>query len=87
MNIIEPMVKEVEKSCSFISNENDNRKKELEQAKSEIVKLKFDCTNMKTDTDMLGQKYAALESKVTDLESRSMRDNLLFYGISDKGQP
>ena len=41
---------------------------------------------MKTETDMLRQKNAALESKVTDLESRSMRDNLLFYGIPEKGQ-
>ena len=86
VNVIEPRVTEVEKSCSFISDENDNRKKELDRAKSEIVKLKYDCTNMKTDADMLRQKNAALESKVTDLESRSMRDNLLFYGIPERGQ-
>ena len=86
VNVIEPRVTEVEKSCSFVSSENDDRKKELERARSEIVKLKHDCTNMKTETDVLKQKNANLESKITDLESRSMRDNLLFYGISERGQ-
>ena len=50
------------------------------------LKLKHDCTNMETDTDTLRQKNAHLEAKVTDLESRSMRGNLLFCGIPEKGQ-
>ena len=86
VNIIEPRITEVEKACSFISDANDDRKKELELARSEIVKLKHDCVNMKSDTDMLKQRNAHLEAKITDLESRSMRDNLLFYGIAERGK-
>ena len=41
---------------------------------------------MKTDTDTLRQKNAHLEAKVKDLESRSMRENLLFYSIPERGQ-
>ena len=77
---------EVEKSCSSISHENDDRKKELEKAKSEVYRLRSECINMQSDTNTLTEKNASLESKVIDLESRSMRDNLLFYGISEKGQ-
>ena len=84
VNHIEPRVTEVENSCSFISNENDIRKEELEKAKSEIVKLKYDCSSMKSEADIFRQKNANLESKVTDLESRSMRENLLFMVFQRK---
>ena len=83
---IEPRATEVEQACSLISNENDNRKKEVERARADVQKLKTDCTNIKNDANYLRSKDAALEAKVTDLESRSMRDNLLFYGISERGQ-
>ena len=85
VNHIEPRVTEVEKSCSFIGRENDDRKKELEKARSEIGRLRTECTNMQSDANVLKVKNAALEAKVTDLESRSMRDNLLFYGITERG--
>ena len=86
VNSIEPRVTEVEKSCSFISYENDIRKKEVEGASAEVHKLKSDCANMQADTNYLRARNANLEAKVTDLESRSMRDNLLFYGVSERGQ-
>ena len=86
VNSIEPRVTEVEKSCSFISYENDNRKREVESARAEVQKLKSDCSNMQADTNFLRARNATLEAKVTDLESRSMRDNLLFYGIREQGQ-
>ena len=86
MNSMEPRVSEVEKSCAFISGENDDRKKELERTKVEINKLRTECTNIQSNTNYLKARNHTLEAKVTDLESRSMRDNLLFYGISERGQ-
>lgn len=76
---METKVNQVEDSCTFISKENDDRKRELEKAKSEIKTLKSDCKSLET-------KNSKLETKVTDLESRSMRDNLLFYGIDEGGE-
>lgn len=86
VNSMEPRVFEVEKACTFISDENDERRKELERTKAEVSKLRTDCTNMQTNTNYLRTRNSALEAKVTDLESRSMRDNLLFYGITERGQ-
>ena len=83
---IEPKVTEVKQACLFISNENDNHKKEVQRARADVQKLKTDCTNMQNDANYLRSKNATLEAKVTDLESRSMWDNLLFYGISERGQ-
>lgn len=86
VNSIEPKVFDVEKSCSFISGENDDRKRELEKARAEINRLKSDNQTMKNDIESLKVKNAALETKVTDQQSRLMRDNLLFYGVTERGR-
>ena len=83
MKDIDKSVNEVEGACSFISRENDDRKKELQTAKSEISKLKEKCECMEKNTSDYAQQNAKLESKVSELESRSMRDNLMFYGITE----
>lgn len=80
---IDKSVNDVEGACSFISKENDDRKKELQTAKSEISKLKEKCEYMEKSTSDYAQQSAKMESKVSELESRSMRDNLMFYGITE----
>ena len=82
---MENKVGDVEASCSFISAENDDRKKDLSKAKSEIASLKGKCENLEKNTQSYMDKSAKLEAKVIDLESRSMRENLLFYGIPEGG--
>lgn len=72
-------VEGVEKSCTFMSDENDDRKKDLEMARGEIKTLKTSCKNLE-------DQNARLETKMTDIESRSMRENLLFYGIPEAGE-
>ena len=69
-------VNEVEDSCTIINSESDDRKKELEKTKTEIKSLKSICKTLE-------DKKSKLETKVVDLESRSMRENLLFYGIPE----
>lgn len=79
VNAIDIRVDGVEKSCTFMSDENDDRKKELEIARGEIKSLKTSCKTLE-------DQNAKLESKMTDIESRSMRENLLFYGIPEAGE-
>ena len=45
---IDKSVNNVEGACSFISKKNDDRKKELQTAKSEISKLKEKCEYSQT---------------------------------------
>ena len=61
-------------SLSVVKNED--RKKELEKTKTELKALKSNCK-------ILEDKNSTLKTKVVDLESRSMRENLLFYGIQE----
>ena len=85
VSTIDTRVITVEKSCIFMDGENDDRKKELKTAKTELTNLKGRCENLEKSNKSYMEQCAKLGSKVVDLESRSMRDNLLFYGVAEGG--
>ena len=80
---IDKRVETVERSCSFISSQHDDHKKELENTKKELKAMKSTCANLEQNTNSLQKDKSMLQSKINDLEYRSMRDNLLFYGIPE----
>ena len=46
--------------------------------------MKSTCQKLEENAQALQKDKASLEAKVTDLEYRSMRDNLMFYGIPEQ---
>ena len=76
-----------ETSCEFISSINDENTKELKSTKEDLSKLQKSCKGLQTDAKTLRQKHEEIDSKLIDLEARSMRDNLMFYGIREGGTP
>ena len=60
-------------------------KNELKSAKTEVTSLKSRCETLESNNKSYMEQCAKLGSKVADLESRSMRDNLLFYGVPEGG--
>ena len=75
-----------EQSCQFISDANEQNKNELKQAKENILNLQTKCTGLQKDTKTLKKEHENFDSKLVDLEARSMRDNLMFYGIPEGGK-
>ena len=75
-----------EQSCQFISDANEQNKNELKQAKENILNLQTKCTGLQKDTKTLKQEHENFDSKLVNLEARSMRDNLMFYGIPEGGE-
>ena len=61
-------------------------KNDLKTAKEEIKSLRKKCDDFEKESTSLKQKNAEIDTKLTDLESRSMRENLLFYGIAEGGE-
>ena len=82
---LDTRLKDNEKSCQFISNSNEQNDKDLKSAKEDVSKLQKSCKGLQTDAKTMKQKHEQIDSKLTDLEARSMRDNLMFYGISEGG--
>lgn len=85
MQNLETRLSENEKSCQFISNTNDQNQKVIQANKDELKNVKKRCNEVEKDTKSLKNSSQKLESKVDDLESRSMRENLMFYGINEGG--
>ena len=81
---LETRVTEVEASCSFMDGEMDKHKSEMKAAQEEIGKLQSSCKTLEENYQTCLSSRRQLEEKVVDLESRSMRDNLMFYGIDEK---
>ena len=76
-------VTEVEQSNQFISNEFEETKKKITSASAEIKKLSIRCTDFEETVSKLETQNIILEEKCNDLESRSMRENLLFHGFDE----
>ena len=85
MQGLETRLSENEKSCQFISNANEENKKDIKSNKDELKGVKKRCDEVEKNTNTLKSSNLKLESKMVDLESRSMRENLMFYGIAEGG--
>ena len=81
---IDKRVAEVEKSCTFISSGFESNAKELKQAKTEIGKLQKSCGEYETKVKSMDNEIQTLNNRLTEAESRSMRNNLIFYGIKEQ---
>ena len=81
---IDSRLSTVENSCSFIGKQYDDHKKELTDTKSKLNSLKGTCAQLENKTKSLESDKSNLEAKLVDLEYRSMRDNLMFYGVAEQ---
>ena len=86
MKSLETRVTETEKSSQFIGKEYEANKKELKTTKSDIQNLQKSCDSFEKVSQSLSEKNAELDKKLVDLEARSMRENLMFYGIPEEGE-
>ena len=60
-------------------------RRSLKVQKEDLSKLQKSCKGLQTDAKRLRQKHEEIYSKLIDLEARSMRNNLMFYGIREGG--
>ena len=56
----------------------------VEQIREESAEVKTEVETVKTELREMKSKNKALEKKIIDLQSRSMRDNLVFYNIKEE---
>ena len=87
LSTIDTRVTEVENSCSFVNEKYETQKTEIQNTKATIKSIQDQCKQledkqeeMKVHTDNLSK----IDSKLLDLESRSMRENLMFFGFEEE---
>ena len=84
---IEIRVSEVDKRCNFISEQYDSQKVEISSAKKDIKIVQDQCKQLnkrQKELEEESDRLNKLDSKLLDLESRSMRENLLLFGIEEE---
>jgi chromosome segregation ATPase len=84
---VETRVDTIETSCSFINDAYEKQKSELKISQTLVSNLEKSCAEMKISIKQHEQNADKMNDKLLDLETRSMRDNLIFYGISEQPQP
>lgn len=80
---IETRVTDVENSCSFINDKHEKQTNELKHAQTEVKNLQSSCKDLEENMKSLKSEKDGMRTKLIDLESRSMRENLMFYGIQE----
>ena len=80
---IDNRVTEVENSSSFLAEQSDVCNQTLNSTKTELKKMKKIYDDLENEAKKIEERRTQMEDKLTDLECRSMRDNLIFYGIPE----
>ena len=85
MKTMDTRISETEKSCQFSASESESNKKDIKTAKDDIKHLKKSCDSFNKTSKELSEKGVEIDKKLCDLESRSMRENLMFHEIQEGG--
>ena len=76
-------VSDIENSQTHLSDKFDNINSTTTIHKNDIKKIQGDVKNLTDENESLKAANQKLRDDVTDLKCRSMRDNLLFFGIPE----
>ena len=74
----------VEESCTFMSDQYDSHKADINTAKERVDTLKHTCETLEDKVFHLSKEKSQLEDRLTEIECRSMRKKLLSHGIAEK---
>ena len=80
---IDSRVREVENSSLFISNRFDECAKDFCKTKSDIQTIQKSSVNAENTASELKVNTSHMQERITELECRAMRENLIFYGIAE----
>lgn len=83
VNDIDKRVSDTEQFNSFINSKYERQSLEFSTTTTDVNSLKEKCNSMKHTIKSLECTNAQIQAKVAENEFRSMRDNLIFYGISE----
>lgn len=78
---------EIDLSQGLINSKYDVISVDNQANKSEITRLQGEVKSLKSARQELTNENKKLKDDITDLKCRSMRDNMLFFGIPESVSP
>lgn len=76
-------VNDLEKSCETISSFFDHFKSQSSKADTDLKHIQHENSVLKEEINSLNSKYAKVQDELLDLKTRSMQENLLFFGLCE----
>ncbi|KAL4221205.1 hypothetical protein ACF0H5_019469 [Mactra antiquata] len=83
LNSMDSKINEIERSNTFLSEQYEELTACTDQNSKEISQLKTDLKSVKDENIKLKKANDECNDNIIDLKCRSMRDNLLFFGIPE----
>ena len=83
VNVIDDM----ETSQQFISDQHDILKTKAKSTDKQVGEIRAEVTSLAVENAKLKSVNKSLADDMIDLKCRSMRDNLLFFGITEQNRP
>jgi hypothetical protein len=77
----------METSVKFVSDEFELQKVDIKRYKEELRRAQKQCVDMERKLRDYEEREEVHNDKLLELESRSMRDNLIFYGLQEPETP
>lgn len=84
LNAIDTRIGDVETSQTFISDQHDTLRTKTKEAEKHIGEIRAEVKSLAAENAELKTANKSLVDDVIDLKCRSMRDNLLFFGITEQ---
>jgi archaellum component FlaC len=81
---IDKRLQDVEKCSSFLSDKFDSHNKTIEETRSQVNHVDQSCQQLHEMVNTLEQSCSNINDRALDAEFQSMRDNLIFYGLSEE---
>ena len=82
-NLLTKAVSELQKLDTMENNIID-LKSSVEDIKKSNVEMKTELSTVKKELEIMKEKNKTLEDSIIDIQSRSVRDNLIFYNIKEE---
>lgn len=84
---LEVKVNVIEESVQFRDKEFENMKKDLKRHSESLKKAEELNHKMKKVVDDMETRSEHVTDKILEMEARSMKDNLIFYGLNEPAKP
>ena len=76
-------VNDLEKSCETISSFFDHFKSQSIRTDTDLKTIQHENSVLKEEISSLNSKYSKVQDELLDLKTRSMQENLLFFGLCE----
>ena len=83
LDLMEKKINDLEVSQNFLGNRYDDVSKTAKETSQSVKSLESKVLELEAENDKISQEKESLKDDIIDLKCRSMRENMLFFGLPE----